>query len=89
LVAWATAQGDVGRIGITASKRNLGIAPNRNRTKRLLREWYRLHRHEFRVAWDLVVIAQSGAADLDLKGVERELGKLITWLNNKNGTSQP
>jgi ribonuclease P protein component len=88
LVAWALSREDVGRIGITASKRNLGIAPNRNRTKRLLREWYRLHRHEFHSAWDLVFIAQSGAADLDLKGVERELGGLITWLNRKTGKAE-
>ena len=89
MVAWAPGQEDAGRIGITASKRAVGNAPNRNRTKRLLREWYRLHCHEFLDAWDLVVIAQSGASEMDLKGVERELGGLITWLNRKTGTSTP
>jgi ribonuclease P protein component len=88
LVAWAPGSEDAGRIGITASKRAVGNSPKRNRTKRLLREWYRLHRHELRQTWDLVIIAQAGAAEMDLKGVEQELGDLITWLNRKTGNTE-
>lgn len=82
-MAWAPARGEVGRVGLTASKKNIGSAPRRNRTKRLLREWYRIHRHELQSPWDLVIIAQNGAAELDLKGVEQQLGDLISWLNGK------
>ena len=82
-MAWARGGESFGRLGLTVSKRNVGSAPKRNRTKRLLREWYRIHRHELESPWDLVVIAQSGSSSLDLKGVEQELGALITWLNKK------
>ena len=58
--AGAVAAGSLGRLGITVTKR-VGNAVTRNRIKRLVREWMRLH------GWvpagrDVVIIAKEGAA---------------------------
>ena len=50
------------RIGITVSKK-LGHAVVRNRTRRRLREVYRLHEEQFQPGWDLVVVARSRAVE--------------------------
>ena len=53
---------DRNRVGITVSKK-LGHAVVRNRTRRRLREVYRLNEDRFLPGWDLVVVARSRAVD--------------------------
>ena len=50
------------RIGITVSKK-LGKAHVRNRTRRRLREVYRLNEDKFQPGWDIVVVARSKAVE--------------------------
>jgi len=50
------------RVGITVSKK-LGKAHIRNRTRRRIREVYRLNEGMFRPGWDIVVVARSKAVD--------------------------
>ena len=50
------------RVGITVSKK-LGKAHVRNRTRRRLREVYRLNEKRFRPGWDIVVVARSKAVE--------------------------
>ncbi|MFZ2631893.1 MAG: ribonuclease P protein component [Desulfosalsimonadaceae bacterium] len=64
------------RFGITVSKR-VGNAVVRNRVKRLVREWFRLHRANWNGCWNLNVIAKKKAAELSLQGVELSLEKII------------
>ena len=53
---------DTNRVGITVSKK-LGKAHIRNRTRRRIREVYRLNEAAFRPGWDIVVVARSKAVD--------------------------
>ena len=46
------------RVGVTVSKK-LGCAVVRNRTRRRLREVYRLNETRFAPGWDIVVVARS------------------------------
>ena len=61
-----------GRLGLTVS-RKVGGAVQRNRVKRLVREFYRLHRQLLPPHTDFSIIAKVGAADLDFDGLRREL----------------
>ena len=50
------------RVGITVSKK-LGGAVVRNRTRRRLREVYRLNEEAFAPGWDIVVVARTKCVD--------------------------
>ena len=58
------------RVGFTVSKK-LGHAVVRNRTRRRLREIYRLNEHRFARGYDIVVVARSAAVDADFAVLER------------------
>ena len=61
---------DRNRVGITVSKK-LGKAHVRNRTRRRLREVYRLNEAKFRPGWDIVVVARSKAVDAEFSQLTR------------------
>ena len=63
------------RLGLVATRR-LGKAVQRNRIKRLLREFFRRHQTGL-PAFDLVIMAKKGAAALEYHQVEEELGRLL------------
>ena len=50
------------RVGITVGKK-LGKAHIRNRTRRRIREIYRLNEVKFKAGWDIVVVARSRAVE--------------------------
>lgn len=53
---------ETNRVGITTGKK-LGHAVVRNRTRRRLREIYRLNEGKFRPGYDIVVVARSRAVN--------------------------
>ena len=69
------------RLGIVVAKKNIRRAVRRNRIKRLVREQFRDHPFDDTV--DLVVLARSGADQLDNPGLWQELDRLWSALGLK------
>jgi ribonuclease P protein component len=57
----------------------------RNKTRRLIREVYRLHKAFFPRGYDILISAKKGASDLDFWKVREEL--LGFFMDKKSGAS--
>jgi ribonuclease P protein component len=64
------------RLGLVVSRR-VGGAVERNRTKRIVREWFRQCRSQLRLKADIVVIARPDAARLGTRAAWAELSSLV------------
>ena len=71
---------DTTRLGITVSKR-IGKSVTRNRIKRLIREFFRLHKHKIPKGYDVLIVATKKNDTLNLASVEEQVGDLLV----KNG----
>ena len=69
------------RLGVVVAKKAIRRAVRRNRIKRLVREKFR--HHPFDKAIDLVVLARSGADQMDNPSVWNELDRLWRALGQK------
>ena len=73
LVMWVTRGSDAGRrAGVVVSKRTFRRAVDRNRAKRLLREAFRLSRHQMPPDIDVILIARAGIAGKKCQDVMRD-----------------
>ncbi|MHB8069865.1 MAG: ribonuclease P protein component [Desulfobaccales bacterium] len=63
------------RLGLVVTKR-MGKAVRRNRVRRLLREFFRLHRDGLPPE-DIIIMAKKGAPTLDYHQVQEELSRVL------------
>lgn len=69
---------DFHRLGLVVQKR-FWSSVLRNRIKRLLREWFRMHKSEIPPPGkDIVLIARPGAEKLTFREIARELGGALS-----------
>ncbi len=66
---------DTPRLGLAVPKKHLKRAHERNRVKRLCREYFRLHQHKL-PNYDFVVIAKGNIGKLDNLALTQMLDKL-------------
>ena len=64
------------RLGIVV-KKEIGPATYRNRIKRYLREFLRLHKHQIHGSLDMVILAKKGCALKRYREAEKELRGLL------------
>lgn len=64
--------GETSRLGVVTPKR-IGGAVDRSRARRLLRESFRQHRHDFVRPVDLILVARKSMAGMTFKEVEKDL----------------
>lgn len=76
---WSPNRYQNNRLGITVSTK-LGNAAVRNRTRRRIREIYRIHEEQLRRGIDLVVVARLAAPEAEYRRLDRDFQHLAKRL---------
>ena len=69
------------RLGLVIAKKNVRLAVQRNRIKRLLRESFRAHHGSQGI--DIVVLARRGLDNIDNPELRTQFGRLLKELQGK------
>ncbi len=72
------------RIGVTVTKK-VGPAVKRNRIKRIVREFFRLNRHDLVGNWDINLIAKRQIADISSEQAFQSLKNIFKRISNHDG----
>ena len=70
------------RLGIIVAKKNVRLAVNRNKIKRLLRESFRTHKHDI-PSYDVVMLAKHSSSQADAEKLSKELQYVWRKLKQK------
>jgi len=64
------------RLGIVV-KKEIGQATFRNRMKRYIREFFRLHKHQIKGSYDIILMIRKGCSFNRYREAEEELRRLF------------
>ena len=64
------------RLGIVV-KKEIGQATFRNRMKRYIREFFRLHKHQIKGSYDIILLIRKGCSFNRYQEAEEELRRLF------------
>ncbi|WP_261842973.1 ribonuclease P protein component [Aliamphritea ceti] len=82
---------DHSRVGFVFSKKNIRLAVNRNRVRRIIRESFRLEQQQLPNV-DIVILARKGLGDMENeqvhKLIKRSWSRLINKAKPKKSQSQ-
>lgn len=88
LILLSSRPGRPTRLGVIITKKTSPTAVLRNRVKRLAREVFRRNLDWFPPETDVVVIAKSGATELDYAAVAREVGGVTRRMRESGASSR-
>lgn len=74
--------GPESRIGFILAKKHIKRAVKRNRIKRICREHFRQHQHNYKHK-DIIVLARKGADQLDSNELHRLATKMLVKLDSR------
>ena len=72
----------VSRLGLAVAKKSVKTAVQRNRIKRLTREYFRLHQDKIACA-DYVLLVRRGIDKMDNQVISQSLSKQFNYLRKK------
>ena len=72
------------RLGVTVTKK-VGQAVERNRIKRIVREFFRINRHCLSGRWDINIIAKRQSAGIRSEKAFRSLQKIFELISRHDG----
>jgi ribonuclease P protein component len=78
------ARHDQSRLGVTVTKK-VGQAVERNRIKRIVREFFRINRHCLSGRWDINIIAKRQSAGIPSEKAYRSLQNIFELISRYDG----
>ena len=75
---------DQSRLGVTVTKK-VGQAVERNRIKRMVREFFRINRHSLSGRWDISIIAKRQSAGIRSEKAYRSLQNIFELISRHDG----
>ena len=78
------ARSDRSRLGVTVTKK-VGQAVERNRIKRIVREFFRINRYRLSGRWDINIIAKRQSAGIPSEKAYRSLQTIFELISRYGG----
>ena len=71
------------RLGLAITKKKVKRAHERNRIKRLTREYFRLHQHQFKGQVDILLTVKQFSDELQNEEIVKQLSNAFRLINDK------